>query len=134
MPGVVLDMDEVFEDLNSHIAKCEYDVRTFGYDPYNAKTFVSRWEIENGEYGCDKVPQGVKTESVPLGELKKLAENRMLLFDEELMKFTMGNCIVLKDTNNNKKLLKRRNEDKIDNVSAMMDAYVVYKEFIDLFD
>lgn len=134
MEGVVLDMNEVYEDLMAHIEHCEYDVRVFGYDPYNAKEFVERWTAENGEYGCDKVQQGVRTESVPLGELKKLSEHRLLLFDESLMSFAMGNCIVLKDTNDNKKLLKKRNEEKIDNVSAMMDAYVVYKEFVDLFD
>ena len=125
--GTVLDMMEVYEDLDNHIADLEYDVRCFGYDPYNAKEFISRWETENGPFGIVKVPQGVKTESVPLGELKKLSEERMLLFDEELMTFTMGNCITLEDTNGNRKLLKKRYEAKIDAVAAMMDAFVAYK-------
>lgn len=128
MPGVTLDVDgDVYDDLEKHILACDYDVRTFGFDPYGAKAFVNRWETENGPYGIEKVPQGAKTESIPLGEIKKLAENRMLYFDEEIMKFTMGNCIVLKDNNNNKKLYKEKREDKIDNVAAMMDAYVSYK-------
>lgn len=127
MDGTVLDMDEVYEDLDQHIVDKEYDVRCFGYDPYNAKEFVARWQAENGPYGIVKVIQGVKTETVPLGELKKLAEERMLLFDEEIMTFTMGNCITLEDTNGNRKLLKKRYEHKIDNVAAMMDAYVAYK-------
>ena len=127
MDGTVLDMDEVYEDLDQHIVDKEYDVRCFGYDPYNAKEFVARWQAENGPYGIEKVIQGVKTETVPLGELKKLAEERMLLFDEEIMTFTMGNCITLEDTNGNRKLLKKRYEHKIDNVAAMMDAYVAYK-------
>lgn len=134
MDGSVLDMMEVYEDLDQHIVDCEYDVCSFGYDPYNAKEFVERWEQENGPYGIEKVPQGVKTESVPLGELKALAEDRLLLFDEELMKFSMGNCIVLEDTNGNRKLCKMRREEKIDNVSAMMDAYVAYKRFPELFE
>lgn len=127
LEGVVIDMDEVFEDLDQFILDMQYDVRSFGYDPYNAKEFVHRWELENGPYGIEVVRQGAKTESVPLGELKKLAENRMLLFDQEIMSFTMGNCIVLTDTNKNKKLYKKRRDEKIDNVAAMMDAYVAYK-------
>ena len=127
LEGAVLDMEEVYEDLDNHIIEMEYDVRCFGYDPYNAKYFVERWETENGAFGIVKVIQGAKTESVPLGELKNLSEERMLLFDEELMSFTMGNCITLEDTNGNRKLLKKRNEQKIDCVSAMMDAFVAYK-------
>lgn len=127
MEGTVLDMDEVYDDLDRFIIDSEYDVRCFGYDPYNAKAFVNRWEQENGPFGIEKVIQGSKTESVPLGELKKLAQERMLLFDEELMKFTMGNCIALIDNNGNRKLFKYRREDKIDAVAAMMDAYVAYK-------
>lgn len=127
MPGTVLDMMEVYEDLDNHIAQCDYDVRCFGYDPYNAKDFVARWESENGPFGIEKVIQGAKTESVPLGELKKLSEERMLLFDEELMTFAMGNCIVMEDTNGNRKLLKKRYDAKIDAVAAMMDAFVAYK-------
>ena len=133
MEGTVLDMMEVYDDLDKHIMDCAYDVRTFGYDPYNAKAFVERWERENGPFGIEKVIQGAKTESVPLGELKKLAEERMLLFDEEIMKFTMGNCITLEDTNGNRKLLKKRYEHKIDNVSAMLDAYVAYKHNKEVF-
>jgi phage terminase large subunit-like protein len=127
LEGTVLDMMQVYEDLDEHITACGYDVRCFGFDPYNAKEFVARWESENGPFGIEKVIQGVKTESVPLGELKKLSEERMLLFDEELMTFTMGNCITLEDTNGNRKLLKKRYEQKIDAVAAMMDAYVAYK-------
>ena len=127
MPGTVLDMMEVYEDLDNHIAERDYDVRAFGYDPYNAKDFVDRWERENGPFGIEKVIQGAKTESVPLGELKKLAEDRLLFFDEELMCFTMGNCITLEDTNGNRKLFKKRYDQKIDAVAAMMDAYVAYK-------
>jgi len=127
LEGTVLDMMDVYDDLDEHIQRCEYDVTCFGYDPYNAKAFVERWEKENGPFGIEKVIQGVKTESVPLGELKKLSEDRALLFDEELMKFAMGNCITLEDTNGNRKLYKKRREDKIDNVSALMDAYVAYK-------
>lgn len=133
LDGTVLDMPMVYEDLDRHIIESGYDVRAFGYDPYNAKTFVERWESENGPFGIVKVPQGVKTESVPLGELKKLASERMLLFDEELMVFTMGNCITLQDTNGNRKLLKRKREQKIDNVAALMDAYVAYKANRDSF-
>ena len=127
MEGTVLDMMQVYEDLDQHIIDCDYDVVAFGFDPYNAKEFVERWEQENGPFGVEKVPQGAKTESVPLGELKTLASERMLLFDEELMCFAMGNCITLEDTNGNRKLLKKRHEMKIDNVAAMMDAYVAYK-------
>lgn len=127
LEGNILDMDEVYEDLDKHIVEREYDVCCFGYDPYNAKEFVNRWETENGEFGVVKVIQGSKTESVPLGELKKLAEEKMLLFDEKLMTFTMGNCIVSEDTNGNRKLLKKRYEAKIDAVAAMMDAFVAYK-------
>ena len=127
MPGNILDMMQVYEDLDDHIANREYDVRAFGYDPYNAREFVERWERENGPVGIEKVIQGAKTESVPLGELKKLAEERMLLFDEDLMTFTMGNCIVMEDTNGNRKLLKKRYDAKIDAVAAMMDAFVAFK-------
>jgi len=123
----VLDMMDVYEDLDRHIAEMEYDVRTLGFDPYNAKEFVTRWEQENGSYGIEKVMQGAKTESVPLGELKILSEQRMLLFDESLMQFTMGNAITLEDTNGNRKLMKKRQDEKIDNVAALMDAYVAYK-------
>ena len=133
LEGTVLDMDEVYDDLDAHIVDMGYDVRCFGYDPYNAKQFVARWETENGSFGTLKVIQGAKTESVPLGELKNLSEERMLLFDEELMAFTMGNCITLEDTNGNRKLLKKRNEQKIDCVSAMMDAFVAYKANKDAF-
>lgn len=134
MEGTILDMDEVFEDLDNHINEVGYDVRCFGYDPYNAKTFVERWESENGPFGIEKVPQGSRTESVPLGELKKLATERMLLFDEEMMVFTMGNCITIEDTNGNRKLLKKRRDQKIDNVAAMMDAFVAYKANKDAFE
>ena len=134
MPGTVLDMMQVYEDLDNHIAECEYDVRCFGFDPYNAKEFVERWERENGPFGIEKVIQGAKTESVPLGELKKLSEERMLIFDEELMSFTMGNCITLEDTNGNRKLYKQRHEQKIDAVAAMLDAYVAYKINREAFD
>ena len=134
MPGTVLDMMEVYEDLDEFIVKSEYDIRCFGFDPYNARDFVQRWEQENGPFGIEKVIQGAKTESVPLGELKKLAEDRMLLFDEELMSFAMGNCIVMEDTNGNRKLLKKRYEAKIDPVAAMMDAYVAYKLNRDAFE
>lgn len=127
MPGTVLDMMEVYEDLEQHIEHLEYDVRSFGFDPYNAKEFVTRWEQENGPHFIEKVIQGAKTESVPLGELKILAGERMLIFDEVMMSFTMGNAITLEDTNGNRKLLKRRQDEKIDSVSALMDAYVAYK-------
>ena len=134
MPGTVLDMMEVYDDLDNHITECEYDVRCLGFDPYNAREFVERWERENGPFGIEKVIQGAKTESVPLGELKKLSEERMLLFDEDLMTFTMGNCIVMEDTNGNRKLLKKRYDAKIDAVAAMMDAFVAYKLNRDAFD
>lgn len=134
LEGTVLDMMQVYEDLDDHIAKCGYDVRCFGFDPYNAKEFVERWQSENGPFGIEKVIQGAKTESVPLGELKKLSEERMLLFDEDLMTFAMGNCITLEDTNGNRKLLKKRYEQKIDAVAAMMDAYVAFKLNRDAFD
>jgi phage terminase large subunit-like protein len=127
MGGTVLDMMEVYDDLDSFIIASEYDVRCLGYDPYNAKEFVTRWEVENGSFGIEKVIQGAKTESVPLGELKKLSEDRNLLFDQSLMAFAMGNAITLEDTNGNRKLLKKRQEDKIDNVAALMDAYIAYK-------
>ena len=132
--GTILDMMSVYEDLDNHIIERGYDVRAFGYDPYNAKEFVERWSRENGPFGIEKVIQGSKTESVPLGELKKLAEDRMLLFDEELMSFTMGNCIVMEDTNGNRKLLKKRYEAKIDAVSAMMDALVAFKRNKEAFE
>ena len=134
LEGVVLDLDEVYDDLDNHIIERGYDVRAFGFDPYNAKEFVARWETDNGPFGIVKVPQGSKTESVPLGELKKLSEGRMLLFDEDLMSFTMGNCITLEDTNGNRKLYKRRHEQKIDAVAAMMDAYIAYKANKDAFE
>lgn len=127
LEGTTIDMMEVYDDLERHIEESGYDIRCLGYDPYNAKEFIQRWELENGPFGIEKVPQGVKTESVPLGELKDMAEDRLLLFDEELMTFCMGHCIVIEDTNGNRKLLKRRYEEKIDNVAAMMDAYVAYK-------
>lgn len=133
MDGTILDMDQVYEDLDNYIADCNYDVRCFGFDPYNAKEFVARWEAENGPFGIEKVIQGAKTESVPLGELKKFSEERALLFDEELMSFCMGNCITLEDTNGNRKLLKKRYEAKIDCVAALMDAYVAYKANKDAF-
>ena len=134
LDGTVLDMVEVYDDLDRHITEREYDVRCIGYDPYNAKDFIARWESENGPFGIEKVIQGVKTESVPLGELKKLSEERMLLFDEEMMTFAMGNCIVMEDTNGNRKLLKKRYEAKIDAVAAMMDAFVAYKLNRDAFE
>jgi len=134
MDGTVLDMMEVYDDLDKHITDNEYDVRCFGFDPYNAKEFVARWESENGPYGIEKVIQGSKTESVPLGELKKLSGERMLLFDEDLMTFTMGNCVTLEDSNGNRKLVKKRHEQKIDAVAAMMDAYVAYKINREAFD
>ena len=134
LEGTVLDMDEVYEDLDKHIIDLNYDVRCVGYDPYNAREFIKRWEEENGPFGIEKVIQGAKTESVPLGELKKLSEERMLLFDEELFSFTMGNCITLEDTNGNRKLYKQRYDHKIDAVAALMDAYVAYKLNKDAFD
>lgn len=134
MNGTVLQMMDVFDDLDQHIIDCDYDVRSFGYDPYGADTFVERWIRENGQYGVEKVIQGVRTESIPLGELHDLAEDRLLLFDEPLMQFAMGHCIVVEDTNGNRKLLKRRHEEKIDNVSAMMDAYVAFKRHPEMFE
>ena len=134
LEGTVLDMTEVYEDLDKFIEDCGYDVRAFGFDPYNAREFVERWQTENGPFGIEKVIQGAKTESVPLGELKKLAHERLLLFDQELMSYCMGNCITIEDTNGNRKLLKKRHEDKIDSVAAMMDAYVAYKLHKDDFE
>ena len=134
LEGTVLDMTEVYDDLDAFIEKCDYDVRCFGYDPYNAKAFVERWAAENGPFGIEKVIQGVKTESVPLGELKKLASERLLLFDEQLMSFAMGNCVVMEDTNGNRKLFKKRHEQKIDAVAALMDAWVAYKLNKESFD
>lgn len=134
LDGTVLDMPQVYDDLDEHISKCGYDVRCLGYDPYNAKDFVEKWASENGPFGIEKVLQGAKTESVPLGELKKLSEERLLIFDEQLMTFTMGNCITLEDTNGNRKLYKKRYDRKIDAVAAMMDAYVAYKLNRDAFD
>jgi phage terminase large subunit-like protein len=130
----VLDMMAVYDDLDKHIIDVGYDVRCFGFDPYNAKEFVERWQNENGPFGIEKVIQGAKTESVPLGELKILAQEGMLLFDEELMSFTMGNCMTFEDTNGNRKLLKKRYEQKIDSVSALMDAYIAYKANKDAFE
>lgn len=134
MPGAVLDLMAVYEELDAYISKCEYDVRTFGYDPYNARDFVERYAHDNGPFGIEKVQQGVKTESVPIGEIKKLAEERLLVFDQEIMKFTMGNAITLEDTNGNRKLWKKRYDQKIDSVSALIDAYVAYKLNRDSFD
>lgn len=134
MEGTVLDMMEVYDDLDQFIIDSDFDVRAFGYDPYNARTFVERWESENGPFGLEKVPQGSKTESVPLGELKILSEERMLLFDQELMSFAMGNAITIEDTNGNRKLLKKRQDEKIDNVAAMMDAYIAYKANLEAFE
>lgn len=134
MPGTILDMMEVYEDLDTHIVESEYDVRCLGFDPYNAKEFVTRWEAENGPFGIEKVIQGAKTESVPLGELKILSEERLLIFDESLMAFTMGNAITLEDTNGNRKLLKKRQDEKIDNVAALMDAYIAFKANKDAFE
>ena len=134
LEGIVLDMMEVYDDLDNHIIDSDYDVRCFGFDPYNARSFVERWEQENGPYGIEKVIQGAKTESVPLGELKKLSEERLLLFDEEIMSFCMGNCITSEDTNGNRKLFKKRYDHKIDAVAAMMDAYIAYKLNKDAFD
>ena len=134
MPGTVLDMMQVYDDVDNHIIEREYDVRCFGFDPYNAQAFVERWERENGPFGIEKVIQGAKTESVPLGELKKLAEDRVLLFDEGLMQYTMGNCITLEDTNGNRKLFKKRYDQKIDAVSALMDAYIAYRRNPEAFE
>lgn len=134
LEGTVLDIPDVYDDLERFIEASYYDVRTFGFDPYNAKEFVTKWEMDNGPYGIEKVIQGYKTESVPLGELKKLSEERMLIFDQDLMTFCMGNCVVLQDTNGNRKLLKNRRDQKIDSVAAMMDAYVAYKIHKDMFE
>lgn len=134
MEGTILQMMDVFDDLDQHILDCNYEVRCFGFDPYNSDSFVERWVRENGEYGVEKVIQGIKTESVPLGELHDMAEDRLLLFDEPLMSFAMGNCVVVEDTNGNRKLLKRRHDEKIDNVSAMMDAYVAFKRHPEMFE
>jgi phage terminase large subunit-like protein len=127
LEGSILDMMEVYDDLEGFIERSEYDVRTLGYDPYNAKEFVTRWEAENGPFGIEKVIQGARTESVPLGELKILASERNLIFDQDLMSFTMGNAITMEDTNGNRKLLKRRQDEKVDNVSALLDAWVAFK-------
>ena len=127
LSGTILDMMDVYDDLDEFIINSKYDVRSFGFDPYNARAFVERWEKENGPFGIEKVIQGSKTESVPLGELKKLAEQRLLIFDEDIMTFAMGNCIVEEDTNGNRKLLKQRYEAKIDPVASMMDAFIAYK-------
>ena len=132
MDGTVLDMNAVYDDLDMHIINCEYDVRCVGYDPYNAQTFIERWGNENGKFGIVKVIQGARTETVPLGELKKMAANRMLLFDEKIMQFAMGNCIVMEDTNGNRKLVKKRYADKIDPVSALMDSWVAFTANKDL--
>ena len=134
LEGVALDMMQIYEDLDQFIIDNDYDVRCFGFDPYNAKEFVTRWETENGPFGIEKVIQGAKTESVPLGELKHYANERMLIFDQELMSFCMGNCITLEDTNGNRKLYKKRREQKIDNVSALMDAYIAWKANKDAFE
>ena len=134
MEGTVLNMMDVYDDLDRHIAECQYDIRCFGFDPYNSREFVERWVRENGEFGVEKVIQGAKTESVPLGELKKLSEERMLIFDQDLMSFTMGNAITLEDTNGNRKLFKKRYDQKIDSVAAMIDAYVAYKLNPDTFE
>jgi phage terminase large subunit-like protein len=134
LEGTVLDMMDVYDDLDTFIQANSYDVRAFGFDPYNAKEFVARWETENGPFGIEKVIQGARTESVPLGELKILAEERKLIFDQDLMAFAMGNAVTLEDTNGNRKLLKKRAEEKIDNVSAMMDAYVAYKAHKEAFE
>lgn len=134
LEGAIIDLMDVYDDLDQHIDAMQYDVRCFGFDPYNAKSFVERWVSENGPFGIEKVIQGIKTESVPLGELKKLAENRLLIFDEQLMSYTMGNAITIEDTNGNRKLLKMRYEQKIDNVSALMDAFIAYKNNKDSFD
>ena len=134
MEGTTLDMMDVYDDLDTHISNRNYDVRTFGFDPYNSESFIQRWVTENGPFGVDKVIQGAKTESVPLGELKKLSEERLLLFDEKLFGFTMGNCIVVEDTNGNRKLLKRRHDEKIDSMAAMLDAFVAYKRNPDAFE
>ena len=134
METAILDMMDVYEDVDTHIQESEYDIRAFGYDPYNAKEFVERWETENSSYGVTKVIQGARTESVPLGELKILSEERLLIFDEELFSFAMGNAITIEDTNGNRKLLKKRAAQKIDSVAALIDAYVAYKLNKDAFE
>ena len=134
LEGSILDLMDVYDDLDAHISRMQYDVRCFGFDPYNARSFVERWETENGPFGIEKVIQGAKTESVPLGELKKLAEDRLLIFDEQLMSYAMGNCIAIEDTNGNRKLQKQRHDQKIDNVAALMDAFIAYKLNKDSFD
>jgi phage terminase large subunit-like protein len=134
LEGTILDMMEVYDDLDAYILGAQYDVRALGFDPYNAKEFVARWEAENGPYAIEKVIQGAKTESVPLGELKIFSAQRQLVFDQTLMQFAMGNAITMEDTNGNRKLLKKRMEDKIDNVAAMMDAYVAWKANKDSFE
>jgi phage terminase large subunit-like protein len=134
MEGTVLEPMQIYEDLEEHISDCKYDVCSLGFDPYNAKDFIERWGRENGPYGIVKVQQGAKTETVPLGELKILAEQRLLLFDENIMSYAMGNCITLEDTNGNRKLYKKRREQKIDNVSALMDAYIAWKANKDAFE
>ena len=134
LEGTVLDMTEVYEDLEKYILTSEYDVRCFGFDPYNAHSFVERWTQENGPFGVTKVIQGKRTESVPLGEIKKLSEERLLIFDERIMSYTMGNCVLDIDINGNKMICKQRHDEKIDNVAALMDAYVAYKENREAFD
>ena len=134
MEGSILDMLDVYDDLNAFIDEAQYDVTAFGYDPYNAKEFVERWSQENGPFGVEKVIQGAQTESVPLGELKKLSEERCLLFDEAIVSFAMGNAITLEDTNGNRKLLKQRKDQKIDPVAAIMDAFIAYKRNRDVFE
>ena len=134
MEGIVLDMQQVYEELDHFITENQYDVRAFGYDPYNAKEFVDRWASENGPFGIEKVIQGSRTESVPLGEIKKLAGERLLLFDQKIVQFTMGNCITIQDTNGNRKLQKRRHDEKIDAVAALMDAYIAYKHNKEAFE
>ena len=134
LPGIVLNLNDVYDDIDEHIQRCGYDVRCLGYDPYNATEFITRWVTENGPYGVEKVIQGRKTETVPLGELKKLAEERLLVFDQSLMTFTMGNCVVQEDTNGNRKLFKKRHEEKIDAVAALMDAFVAWKAHFEDFD
>lgn len=134
LDGTVLKLDDIYDELDGYIQEHQYDILTFGFDPYNAREFVERWERENGPYGIEKVQQGAKTETVPLGEIKKLSEERMLIFDQELMSFTMGNAIALEDTNGNRKLFKKRRDEKIDNVSALLDAYVAFKRHSDDFE
>lgn len=134
LEGTVLDMTEVYDDLDQYISDSQYDVCCMGFDPYNARAFVERWEQENGPFGIEKVIQGSKTESVPLGEIKKMAEEKLLDFDQSIMSFCMGNCITMEDTNGNRKLLKKRGDQKIDSVAALLDAYVAYKLHKDEFE